>query len=177
MLLERDNLRARAVEPEDAVPMWEMETDKDQWRFNGMTAPFSMLNLREYANTYEADPFAAGQLRLMVELDGAGDESPEIVGMVDLYDISAQNRTAFVGIYVRPGFRSKGYGRKMVAMIAEYAFRILNLKVLAAKVVEGNEESKALFEDCGFELAGTMRSWIETYGERRDLYIYQNMKL
>lgn len=102
-LLRNGVLRLRPVEPEDALAMWEMESDPTQWIQNGMMAPYSLRNLKEYALQYRANPFAEGQLRLML----VGKDASEPVGVVDLYDISASNRTAWVGIYVRPAYRGK----------------------------------------------------------------------
>lgn len=169
-------LWARAVEPEDASPMWEMESDPGQWQYNGMTAPLSIFNLRAYANNYEADPFTAGQIRLIVELRDTAPSAlidERVVGMVDLYDISATNRTAYVGIYVRPCFRGRGYGLEMAEIIAKYGRAMLNLHSIVAKVTEGNLPSFKLFIKAGYREAGTLRGWVEWNGERRDMTIFQ----
>ena len=86
------------MEPEDAKMMWRVESDSTQWRENGMMAPYSMRNLREYAENYDADPIRTGQLRLIAELKTAGAETAEsrFTGIVDLFDISPTGRTAFV---------------------------------------------------------------------------------
>lgn len=57
----------RALEPEDAYAVWEMETDSTQWIFNGMMAPFSLRNIKEYALNYDPDPFRAGQIRFIAQ--------------------------------------------------------------------------------------------------------------
>lgn len=174
-ILKGHRLKLRAVEPEDATPMWEMECDTQQWRYNGMTAPFSLFNLREYANTYEADPYTAGQIRLIAELiDNDSDIETEerIIGMVDLYDISSLNRTAFIGLYVRPMYRNCGYGEEMEELIETYAYNILNIRILGAKVVSGNESSRTIFSHAGFEEAARLKRWVEISGEYHDLYIY-----
>lgn len=174
-LLYGRRVRLRAVEPEDAVPMWEMESDSDQWRLNGMMAPLSLFSLRQYANTYEADPYTAGQIRLMAEdhtmIQESGDA--EIVGMVDLYDISAANRTAFIGIYVRPCYRKTGYAAEMVSLMERYANDMLNLRTLAVKIASLNEESIRLFSRCGYAECGILRQWIESHSQLMDLHIFQ----
>lgn len=172
-ILQGSRLRFRALEPEDARAVWEIESDTAQWRQNGMMAPFSLRNLKEYALNYEPDPFRAGQIRFVAErLDGAEDWNADVVGLVDLYDISAQNRTAWVGIYVRPCFRGAGYGPEMLQILQEYAVKILNLRQMGAKIVADNESSLAIFRKAGYTFAGSLPGWMLCEGIPVDLLFY-----
>lgn len=155
-MLTNDTLLLRAVEPADADLMWEVENDSTHWMQNGMAAPLSRQNLIDYALSYDADPIRAGQLRLIVD----NIESSETVGMADLYDINAINRTAFVGIYILPGFRGKDYGSEALGLLEEYASDILNLQHLGAKVAETNEASIRLFRNSRYEYRGELPNWI-----------------
>lgn len=168
-LLRNGALRLRPVEPEDALAMWEMESDPTQWIQNGMMAPFSLRNLREYALQYRADPFAEGQLRLML----VDKNVAEPVGIVDLYDISASNRTAWVGIYIRPAFRGNGLGKKALQMLEDYCRRLLNLRILAAKIASGNVASLRLFAKAGYTECGRLRDWLVSADRSQDILIFQ----
>lgn len=173
-LMAGDRIMLRAVEPEDALAVWEMECDSTQWLYNGMMAPFSLRNIKEYALNYEPDPFRAGQIRFMAQLgQSTGDRYKDVVGIVDLFEISAHDRTAWVGIYVRPGFRKQGYALEMLGVLENYARSVLNLRSLAAKVVDGNTASRRLFEAGGYDFRGTLHGWIELNGQRLDLMFYQ----
>lgn len=164
----------RALEPEDAYAVWEMETDSSQWLFNGMMAPFSLRNIKEYALNYDPDPFRAGQIRFIAQKKArTGNWSDDVVGLVDLYDISAHDRTAWVGIYVRPCFRMQGYASEMLDAMERYARDILNLRTVAAKVVDGNQSSRKLFETARFDFRGVLKNWIEIGVRRMDLLFYQ----
>ncbi|MCM1369695.1 MAG: GNAT family N-acetyltransferase [Candidatus Amulumruptor caecigallinarius] len=164
--LTLENIRMRAVEPDDALTMWEMECDSTQWIHCGMSAPFSHHNLFEYANGYDADPFRAGQLRLVVESSG------NIAGLVDLYSISAINRTAFVGIYILPEFRMNHAAAKCLKLLEEYALMVLNLRVLAAKIHSENFISERLFLSAGFKQCGLIPDWILTGGKASSLKLF-----
>ena len=168
-LLRNGALRLRPVEPEDALAMWEMESDPTQWIQNGMMAPFSLRNLREYALQYRADPFAEGQLRLML----VDKNVAEPVGIVDLYDISASNRTAWVGIYIRPAFRGNGLGKKALQMLEDYCRRLLNLRILAAKIASENAASQRLFAKAGYTECGRLRDWLVSADRSQDILIFQ----
>lgn len=168
--LEDDMLKLRAVEPGDAEAMWEMETDSSQWRENGMAAPYSKKNLKEYAEGYDADPIRAGQIRLIAELKDV--TCPGIIGLIDLYDISALNRTAFVGIYVKDCERGKGYAFRFLQLIEKYARMLLNLRILAAKVSERNLASRRVFGQSGFILSGNLPNWFQSGPETYSLLVY-----
>lgn len=174
--LEDDSILLRAVEPDDADVMFAFESDSEQWRDNGMYAPFSRHNLRNYAENYDADPIRAGQLRLVIQYkkqpaDGSTRPGP-VVGLVDLFDISAVNRTAFVGIYVCPDLRRMGVASRALALIEEYSRQLLNLRMLAAKVSGGNLPSQYLFAEAGYEKAGELRDWILSGGVSCPLLIF-----
>lgn len=168
-LLRNGALSLRPVEPEDALAMWEMESDPTQWIQNGMMAPYSLRNLKEYALQYRADPFAEGQLRLML----VDKNVTEPVGIVDLYDISAPNRTAWVGIYIRPAFRGNGIGRKALQMLEDYCRRLLNLRILAAKIASENAASQRLFAKAGYIECGRLRDWLVSADRSQDILIFQ----
>ena len=179
--LEDDILRLRAVEPSDADTMWEIETDSSQWRDNGMSAPYSRRNLREYAENYDADPIRAGQLRLVAELkyDTTGrninrnnDTTGRTIGLVDLYDISPTGRTAFIGIYVMDQHRGNGYAARALNLMEEYARMLLNLRIVAAKVSAANPDSRSLFEKNGYTLSGRLQDWLLSGSETSSLLIY-----
>lgn len=166
--LKDDILLLRAVNPEDADIMWEVETDSTQWIQNCMAAPMSRTMLMEYALSYSADPFREGQLRLIIErrVDN------ETLGIVDLYEISAIHRRAFIGIYVIPKFRQMGFGEKTLKLIEKFAFSILNLNQLGAKIVIDNKESINLFKKLNFSECGCMPDWIQTGNKWSDLLLF-----
>lgn len=172
--LEDELLRLRAVEPEDAEMMWRVESDSTQWRENGMMAPYSMRNLREYAENYDADPIRTGQLRLIAELKTAGAETAEsrFTGIVDLFDISPTGRTAFVGIYIRAEQRGKGYATRLLRILEEYCRLLLNLRILAGKVSETNMASRTMFEHAGYRLEGELKQWLLNGSETHSLLIF-----
>lgn len=166
--LEDDVIRLRAVEPSDANLLWQVETDSNQWRDNGMMAPYSRHNLEEYARHYDADPIRSGQLRLMIELK----ETNEVAGIIDLYDISALGRTGFIAVYVLEKYRRKQIGRRAIQQMEKYAHTLLNLRVLCAKVSIENSSSKMLFEKMDYVKCGELPDWLYNAGHASSLLIF-----
>lgn len=159
----------RAPEPTDVDAMYRMENDPAVWPEGFTRAPMSRHMLSEYVANYSADPFAQGQLRMIIEADG------EAVGMVDLYDVDAINRRAGVGIVIEASMRRRGLAREALNRIADYCATSLGLHQLHAVVAAGNDASRALFAACGYRTAGCLRSWVRVGRRYSDAYIYQLM--
>lgn len=160
----------RAVEPEDAEVMFSVENDTEVWAYSDNIAHFSMHFLKQYAETYNADPWSQGMLRLIVcerrENMPAYESDP--LGIVDLYDISLLHRTAKVGIYIRKDFRKEGVAKHSLYMLKSYVIRRLGLKSLLALVSVSNDAGKRLFTSSGFGKVGMIPQWIKGIGEKNE---------
>lgn len=165
--LSDKTLKLRAVEPSDIDFMCGVENDSAQWVQNSMQAPLSRENIANYIKNYNANPFAEGQLRLIAE-----DSDGVRIGIADLYELSAQNHTAFVGIYVIPSLRRRGIGTAMLESLAKYSHDVLNLRILGAKIASTNLGSLRLFKNSGFKQCGYLENWIQTGYRFFDLLIY-----
>lgn len=158
----------RAVEPRDADLFYEIENDSDSWSDSDTIAPFSRHLLRQYAETYRADPVGEGQLRLIA----VSRKNGRPIGILDFYGLSFIHRHGFIGIFVLPEFRNHGFGGKILGKGKEYASARLNLEILGAKILASNESSKRLFMRCGFKKCGTLPGWRITRTGRTPLEIY-----
>ena len=167
--LRGERLRLRAVEPADACYMYGVENDPSQWIGSDITAPMSAHVLRDYAETYDADPIRSGQLRLMAEETITG----RTIGIIDLYRISPIDRSAMTGIYVDSTVRRQGYAREMLRLIECYARDILCLHQLNALILADNTGSRRLFETAGYNHTATLRDWKRAAGRYYDVAVYQ----
>lgn len=155
-MLHSNRLHLRALEPSDADFMYEVENDAQAWRYSDTIAPLSRRILRDYALNYDADPFTAGQLRLIITEENT--KTP--VGIIDLYDVSQRHQRAYIGIYICKDFRGKGYADETLQLIEDYAHNSLHLHQLGAKVEDGYTKSEKLFENRGYKLKGTLDEWL-----------------
>lgn len=144
----------RAVEPEDVDFILECERNPLSARWSDYRAPLSRQQLLSYALTYDADPFAAGQLRLIVV---SPEEGP--VGVLDLFNISQFDSRAYVGICIHPSFRSRGFGLSALSALTIFAFERLGLSQLVAEVCVENFPGNALFSGSGYSLLALLPSW------------------
>lgn len=157
-MLHSQRLHLRALEPSDADFMYEVENDAQAWRYSDTIAPLSRRILRDYALTYDADPFTAGQLRLII----TEKENNNPVGIIDLYDVSQRHQRAFIGIYICKDYRGKGYADEAVGLIEDYAHNNLHLHQLGAKVEDSHLTAEKLFLGRGYEEKGSLDDWLST---------------
>lgn len=167
-MLHSKRLHLRALEPSDADFLYEVENDHEAWRYSDTIAPLSRKVLREYALTYDADPFSAGQLRLVI----TEEDTNNLIGIIDLYEVTSRHLRAYIGIYICKEYRGKGYAEEAVRLIEDYAHKTLHLHQLGAKVDATHTTAVKLFEDMGYKLSGTLEGWLSTpEGKFNDLLL------
>ena len=109
---------------------------------------------------------------LVAELPStAADAAPTIAGWTRLYAWS--NRCAYAGaaenaVYVHAAHRGKGVGRALLAELLRLA-QERGIRVVIARVVEGNAGSRALHEALGFRTIGVMTRIGEKFGRLLDV--------
>lgn len=162
------NIQLRAIEPADLELLYLWENDAEVWRVSGTLAPVSRDRLARFINEQSYDLYATRQMRLVVDVDGV------MVGSVDIFDFEPLHRRFGVGILIYADeHRRKGYARRVVEMVKEYARNTLDLKQIWVTIDEDNAASIALFEGCGFVLSARRREWINRAGRFIDELEYQ----
>lgn len=169
--LGNETILLRALEPGDLDTAYRWENDARLWRMGETSAPLSRQQLWEYISNYDADIFAARQLRLVIELRTTG----ESIGALDLYDFDPVNSRSGVGILIEGSHRGKGYGLAALEIAAEYCRRRLSMHQLWAIVAADNAASRSLFERAGYRTSGRLQSWIREANAYTDALVYQKM--
>ena len=96
----------RKIEPSDLPFLYQWENDAVSWADGANHNPLSQQDLRDYIAATTGDIYKDGQLRLIIESDGA------TVGCIDLFDFDPRNRRAAIGMYLAPETRGKGLGKQ-----------------------------------------------------------------
>lgn len=88
--------------------------------------------------------------------------SGELAGEALLWRIDPHNRSAHVGISLRPGFRGRGLGTDTVRVLCGYGFAILGLQRLQVETLADNAAMIAVAARAGFAPEGTLRrsAWV-----------------
>jgi RimJ/RimL family protein N-acetyltransferase len=120
-----------------------------------------------------ASPYAIGEPRddparfSVVELAGgerAGGERAggELAGAALLWAIDSHNRSAHLGLSLRPSFRGRGLGTDVVLALCEYGFAVRGLHRLQVDTLASNAAMISAAVRAGFAQEGTLRGadWV-----------------
>ncbi|MDR1382038.1 MAG: GNAT family N-acetyltransferase [Tannerella sp.] len=166
MLLECENIKLRAPEPEDLEALYEWENDTALWAVGCTLIPYSRYDLKRYVSSPK-DLYESKQLRLII----TAKPDMEAVGTVDLYDFDPHNRRAAAGIMIDRKHREKGLAGDALSLFCRYAFSFLKLHQIYACIPVDNEPSRRLFARCGFREAGMLSDWQLTDGGYKDVLL------
>ncbi len=146
-------IRLRKIEPADLPYLYQWENDASAWADGDNHNPLSQQDLRAYIESTTGDIYRDGQLRLIIEEDGA------TLGCIDLFDLDPRNQRAALGMYVSPEARGRGVGRAAVEEIERYAFDFLHLRLLYAVISERNSACLALYRGLDYLETAQLPGW------------------
>lgn len=130
---------------------------------------------REYlANSEErwSEATRANWALFPLEDEPRSGEFAGVASLIPLWD----KRTARLGIWLRKPFWGRGYSGERAAALIELSFDRLDLELVTAGYLEGNENSRRAIEKYvdrfGGQYDGVLRNWVPVDGEVRDLHRY-----
>jgi RimJ/RimL family protein N-acetyltransferase len=87
----------------------------------------------------------------------------DLAGQAMLWAIDLHNRSAHVGVSLRPAFRGCGLGTDTVRVLCRYAFAILGLQRLQIETLSSNAAMIATATQAGFVPEGILRqsAWVD----------------
>ncbi|MFI8087979.1 GNAT family N-acetyltransferase [Streptomyces sp. NPDC086080] len=91
-----------------------------------------------------------------------------LVGTATLWGIDNHNRSAHIGLGLRPASRGKGYGTDVVAVLCHYGFVVRGLHRLQIDTLSDNTAMLRSAERNGFVREGVLRSSAWVMGEFLD---------
>jgi RimJ/RimL family protein N-acetyltransferase len=130
-------------------------SDRRPWR------PISPgANAARFRITEPDDSYASFSV---VDLDGG-----ILAGSCVLWNIDAHNRSAHLGLALRPAFRGRGLGTDIVRVLCQYGFVVLGLHRLQVDTLADNEPMLKAAEHVGFTREGLNRDAAWVTGEFKD---------
>lgn len=162
----RVTLRAR--HPED-LPILFDELYRDvEVRSRADTRPWVPIPPDTEKHPYATDdgPSSVACFSVVARDDGS------LLGEALLWQIDLHNRTAHLGLSLRPGARGNGYGADVVAGLCDYGFRVRGLARLQIETLVDNVAMRKAAEANGFVHEGTLRAAAYVLGERIDEVLY-----
>ena len=168
-LLENENVRLRALEPEDLEFLYKWENDTSLWEYGNTLTPFSRYVLHQYLENAALDIYEVRQIRMIIE-DKA---TKQPAGTIDLYDFEPYHNRAGIGILVDESFQLRSYATQALDLMKDYAFKFLKMNQIYAFIPALNVPSLFLFRKCGFLESGLLKKWNKTTEGREDVFVYQ----
>jgi len=128
-----------------------MRTDNRAWRPlspDSELSPFRMSDPTDDFVSFSVEELSKGH---------------ELAGAAVLHGIDEHNRSAHIGISLRPAFRGRGLGTDTLRVLCGYAFRTRGLHRLSLETLSDNLAMIAAAESAGFQREGVFReaAWVE----------------
>jgi RimJ/RimL family protein N-acetyltransferase len=167
-LIMGKRLGLRPLQSEDAQFLFKWYNDSRVLRrFRCPQAKFCISMEDERMSIIEMIRQKDAQHFIVVELKGN-----EPVGLVTLFNIDRKNASSEIQVIMGEVDRwGDEYCTDAVNLLVKYAFRVLNLHRICAKVPELSEEVLRCFDECGFNMEGRLRHDHFSGGEWRDTLI------
>jgi RimJ/RimL family protein N-acetyltransferase len=127
---------------------------------------------RSRADSRPWRPIAPGSAESPYAVSGPTDEAAcfsvvrladdELAGEALLWGIDLHNRTAHLGLSLRPAFRGHGLGTDVVRVLCHYGFAVRGLHRLQVETLADNAAMIRAASQTGFVLEGTLRraAWV-----------------
>jgi len=168
--MKYQDIRLRAIEPEDLELLYNWENNNSWWIISNTVAPFSKYTLKRYIRNSHKSIYETGQLRLMIDLI-AGNQT---IGTIDIFDFDPFHNRAGIGILIaEEEQRRKGYASMALKCLTDYCFGTLQLHQLWCNILANNSESIELFQKLGFVQIGIKKDWVKTSDGYLDEYMFQ----
>jgi RimJ/RimL family protein N-acetyltransferase len=139
--------------------------DPETIRWTRVPVPYTAEDARAWIDA-RAGAWAGGTASLAVVERSSGDVASALTMWV-----SGEGSAEF-GYWAAPVHRGKGYTTRALRLLARWAFDELELGRLQLGTMPGNVASERIAEKVGFQREGTLRSYFDQRGERRDVVMW-----
>tara|TARA_B110000444_G_scaffold187943_1_gene177268 strand:- start:666 stop:1142 length:477 start_codon:yes stop_codon:yes gene_type:complete len=157
-MLKSDKILLRPLQLSDLDFLFEIENNKENWKFGSEEVTFTKDDLRSYIRNATEDISVSKQFRFVIDLENTP------IGFIDLFDYTANS--AGVGLIIAKNFRRRGFSKEVLKLLIDYATNILKIEKLHCNIQEDNFASINIFTSLGFEL--------DENKEETNYYVLQN---
>ena len=159
-MLQGQQVRLRAVEPEDLERAYKWINDHDVTRYLTARYPLSRADEKRWLSEQPKNDLGAGVVLAIDTNEG------EHIGNLDLHRTKVDDRTAHLGIMIgEKEYWSNGYGSDAIITLLRFAFGEMNLHKVSLHVFAFNPRAAACYRKCGFQQEALLRE--HYYGEGR----------
>lgn len=151
--LEGKKICFKPLSLRDAKEIHSFTSDEEVARFIGWPLMNTMEETCEHIGTMLKNEAAGTHLYASIALK----ENSRIIGTAMIFSLNRKAGHAEIGYVLHQDYWGRGYGTEMVALIDRYAFEVLKLHKLYARVVHANIPSARVLENNDYELEGRLK--------------------
>lgn len=172
-MIKGENFILRSLTEEDYTRLYEWSKDEEVRYYYYKRNVFIRYNqIKERHETLNLDR----NKEFMIEV-----ENGKTIGNCSLNDIDWINSNCELNILIGDKeYWSKGYGRRVIKKLIDFAFNNLNLYCVYLKVYSFNERGIRCYENCGFTKEAILKDRLYRNGQYYDqvvMSIFNSQKL
>ncbi|MDX3119048.1 GNAT family N-acetyltransferase [Streptomyces scabiei] len=165
LTLTSARLVLRPLDPRDTDAVHTAAQDPDVQRWTTIPSPYLYEHARSFIELLAPEGWATDSMFTF----GVFLPDGPLTGVLSL--TMRAPGTAEVGFWTAKEHRGHGYTTEATLTAARWAFTGLGIDRVEWRAEVGNEASRAVAENAGFTLEGTLRSAIDNRGVRRDCWL------
>ena len=165
-----ENIKLRALEPEDIDVLFSIENDSSLWKYSNRNEPYSKYTLNKYIKIQNQDISESRQKRFVLS-----NNEKNVLGFIDLFDFEPYHRRAGIGLVILSNYRNRGLGYKGLQLLENHSKLYYNLHLLYANVASENKLSNLLFKKMKYNLVGVKKKWNYYNNSFHDECLYQKI--
>jgi len=169
MILEKKRIKLRDLRLSDAGFIVENAKDKDIIKYTFVIAPpFGLKEAKGFIKKAQQEI----RLKIAYEFGVELIKTKELIGTINLFNISKKNKNAEIGIWLAKNYWGKGFSDEALKLMLDFGFKKLGLKRIQARVLHKNVAAQKLMKRAGFKLEGRLRKKTFLHNQWFDDLIY-----
>jgi len=154
-MLNGERVTLRPVREDDLPEMYAWRVDLEMWAQTTAEPPYAMTWEQYRAKQGGDNP--ERNAAFAVEVDGT------LVGRAGLFGFDPLSRSCEVGLFFAAEHRGKGYGREVLRLLVDFAFRQRNMHRVYLTTLATNEPALRCYAASGFVEEGRKResAWVD----------------
>lgn len=103
-------------------------------------------------------------------------DNDEFMGHISLYNQDHHEQFATLSIYLLKPYRHKGYAKKALKLITDFAFNVKRYNAIHLEVFSFNDHAYKVYEQFGFKKCGTYHNVRYHMGKSYDLILMEYLR-
>lgn len=144
--LETEKLKLRRMNHNDINDLFEMRNDSRMIEFSDSKIDENKDETRAYIDKMNKGIDESKWIVWAIEHK----LTKRVIGSISIWNFNSALKSGELGFGIIPDYQGKGLMKEALLKVAEYGFKVINLKFLDAYTEENNRRSRSLLKSCNF---------------------------